>query len=95
MRKYLFYLRPKGLSGFNQSRVYFSAIEAANIEDAARTFAERFQAVYCGRMNLEDGKFQLFYTIGKGKYKEEIMYVVIEEVKSLFDKQQIKNRYYI
>lgn len=95
MGKYLFYLRPKGLRGFNQSRVYFSAIEAANVEAAAKIFAERFQAVYCGRMNLNEGKFQLFYTIGKGKYKEELMYVVIEESKPVFRRQQSQNDFYI
>lgn len=85
MKKYIFYLRPAGRTKRHQSRVYFCVIIAKDILLAARKFSNIYGSTYSGMMKVNENKYQLFYTQGKGQYKEELMYVVIEEEKNRFE----------
>ncbi|GGL50542.1 hypothetical protein [Sporolactobacillus putidus] len=85
MKKYIFYLRPTGQATRHQSRVYFCVIIAKDITLAARKFSNIYGSIYSGMMKVTENKYQLFYTQGKGQYKEELMYIVIEEEKNIFE----------
>lgn len=85
MKKYIFYLRLTGQTKRHQSHVYFCVIIAKDIKAAARKFSNIYGSIYSGMMKVTDNKYQLYYTQGKGDFKEELMYVVIEEEKGIFE----------
>ncbi|RYL95155.1 hypothetical protein EWI07_03810 [Sporolactobacillus sp. THM7-4] len=84
MKRYLFYLRPQKGGTYHQSKVYFCVMIARSINNAIRKFSKRYGSVYCGMMKIANKKFQVYFIQGRGPYKEELLYVVIEEDKTIF-----------
>lgn len=84
MKRFVFYLDPKGHEIWQESVVYFSVIISNNIERAAYRFSNLYGSVYSGMIKVTMKKYHVFFTKEKGQQKEELMYIVIEDEKNIF-----------
>lgn len=84
MKKFAFYLHPKGKAAKNQSTLSFSVIVSENIEQAVVKFSELSKLVYCGVLKVTSDKYYVYFDKKVADVQEELMYIVIEDQESSF-----------
>ncbi|WP_100486933.1 hypothetical protein [Sporolactobacillus pectinivorans] len=84
MKKFVFYLHPKGEAINHHSPVFFSVIVSNSIEQAAQKFSILYESVYCGLLKVTSNKYYVYFSRNGPHNEEEFMYIVIEDQESNF-----------
>ncbi|TGA99949.1 hypothetical protein E4665_03095 [Sporolactobacillus shoreae] len=84
MKKFAFYLHPKGDAIRGHSPVFFSVIVSDSVEQAAQKLSVLNQSVYCGLLKVTSNKYHVYFSKSVPDANEEFMYIVIEDPESKF-----------